>query len=80
MKIREAVVVRLECLCEQRGVNANKLAYDSGVHPSTLKSIINGNSKNPGVGTITKLCDGLDISVQEFFGVSIFDDLEQEID
>ena len=79
MKMREAIVVRLEELCVQRGIKPNQLAYDSCVHPSTVKSIINGNSKNPGICTIKKLCDGLEINFPEFFENEVFGELEQEI-
>ncbi len=80
MKSREAIVIRLEFFFEEKGLNINKLSYIAGVHPSTIKSIINGNSQNPGIVTIKKLCDGLDISFYEFFGDGIFKDLEQEIE
>lgn len=80
MKSREAIVIRLETLCVQRGVNASKLAYGAGVHPSTVKSIINGDSKNPGVVTIKKLCDALDVTISEFFVDGVFQTLEQEIE
>ncbi len=80
MKSREAVVIRLERLCSKKGINFSKLAYDAGVHPSTVKSIVNGSSKNPGIVTITKLCDGLDITVYDFFEDVIFQQLEQEIE
>lgn len=80
MKSREAIVVRLEFFFEEKGVNANKLAYIAGVHPSTIKSIINGNSQNPGIVTIKKLCDGLDISIYDFFVHAMFKSLEQEIE
>ena len=80
MKSREAIVVRLEFLCEKKGVNANRLAYIAGVHPSTIKSIINGNSQNPGIVTIKKLCDGLDVSFYDFFKDGMFQELEQEIE
>ncbi len=79
MKAREAVVIRLEVLLQQRGINPSQLAYDAGVHPSTVKSIMNGNSKNPGICTIKKLCDGLDIEFTDFFQDEVFDTLEQEI-
>ena len=80
MKSCEAVVIRLERLCLKKGINFNQLAYDAGVHPSTIKSILNGCSKNPGIVTITKLCDGLDITVYEFFGDKLFKELDQEIE
>lgn len=81
MKSREAVVIRLEILCVERGIKTSRLAYVAGVHPSTVKSIINGSSKNPGIATIKKLCDGLDITIQDFFGDVIFGSkLEQEIE
>ena len=51
----------------------------SGISPSTLYSVLNEKSQNPGIVTIKKLCDGLDISLREFFNTDIFDDIEQEI-
>ncbi len=80
MKSNEAVIVRLEILCVQRGIKTSKLAYVAGVHPSTVRSIINGSSKNPGISTIKKLCDGLNVTIQEFFMDVAFSDLEQEIE
>ena len=57
----------------------NALATVSGVSPSTIYSMLNEKSQNPGVVSIKKLCDGLEISVREFFDSDLFDDLEQEI-
>ncbi len=57
----------------------NALARSAAVPPSTLKNIVNGVSKNPGIVTIKMLCDGLDISLIEFFDTDEFRDLEQEI-
>ncbi len=80
MKSREAIVTRLEYICEEKGLNISKLAYVAGVHPSTVKSIINGESQNPGIVTLKKLCDGMEITFFDFFGDGIFQDLEQEIE
>ena len=80
MKSREAVVIRLEKIQNQRGMSPNQLAYIAGVHPSTVKSIMSGESKNPGIVTIKKLCDGLDVSFYDFFVDLMFKELEQEID
>lgn len=70
---------RLLQLCTERHITINGLANSSGVHPSTAKSIMNGASKNPGIVTIKKLCDGLDISLTEFFDTDYFRELEQEL-
>ena len=51
----------------------------AGISPSTLYSVLNEKSQNPGIVTIKKLCDGLEISLREFFDADIFDDIEQEI-
>ncbi len=80
MKISKAVAMRIEELCKERGITINGLANLSGVHPSTVKSIIYGASKNPGIATIKMLCDGLEITVVEFFNCEIFQSLEQEIE
>ncbi|MCI8804172.1 MAG: helix-turn-helix transcriptional regulator [Oscillibacter sp.] len=79
MDTRIAVANRLVFLCGQRGWTINKLATVSGVSPSTVKSILYGRSKNPGIVTIKILCDGLDMSLAEFFSGPEFGHLEQEI-
>ena len=79
MDTRTAVAKRLSALCGQRGWTINKLATVSAVSPSTLKSILYGKSKNPGIVTLKMLCDGLEISLAEFFSSEEFADLEQEI-
>lgn len=79
MGIYELVVARIRGLCEERKITPNALSYLSGISQSTVKSILNGESKNPGIVTIKKLCDGLDISIVEFFNTDEFKNLEQEI-
>ncbi|MCL1902785.1 MAG: helix-turn-helix domain-containing protein [Oscillospiraceae bacterium] len=79
MTTKKAVEKRIIELCEKYGIAVNTLANYAGVPPSTVYSILNEKSKNPGVVSIKKLCDGLDITLREFFDCDIFDDLEQEI-
>ena len=70
---------RILVLCEQKRFTINKLANESGIAPSTLKNILYGKSTNPGIVTIKMLCDGLGISLTEFFDTEEFSRLEQEI-
>lgn len=79
MLIKEAVEKRIIELCNKRNIAVNALANISGVSPSTIYSILNEKSKNPGVCSIKKICDGLDITIREFFNSELFDELEQEI-
>lgn len=79
MSAKEAVAKRILELCEERDIAVNALASSAGVSPSTVYSMLNNKSKNPGIVSIKKLCDGLDISIRQFFDSDIFDDLEQEI-
>ena len=79
MLIKEAIENRIFQLCEERGIAINALANISGVSPSTVYSILNEKSQNPGVVSIKKICDGLNISVRHFFDSELFDNLEQEI-
>ena len=79
MLIKEAVEKRIVQLCGERGIAINNLANISGVAPSTIYSILNEKSKNPGVCSLKKICDGLEISIRTFFDSDLFDDLEQEI-
>lgn len=70
---------RLIFLCGEKRITINKLATESGVAPSTIKNILYGKSTNPGIVTLKKLCDGLGISLIEFFNTEEFAALEQEI-
>lgn len=70
---------RLLALCGEKKMSIHKLATESGVAPSTIKNILYGKSKNPGIVTIKMLCDGLGISLIEFFNTKDFLELEQEI-
>ncbi len=79
MHIKQAVAARIIQLCQERSLAINALANLSGVPSSTVYSILNSKSMNPGVVTLQKLCDGLDISIREFFDSPLFDGLEQEI-
>ena len=79
MNTKEAIAKRIIELCEQRNMAINALANVSGVSPSTVDSMLNEKSQNPGVVSIKKLCDGLEITLREFFDSPIFDNLEQEI-
>ena len=79
MNIKQAVENRIIELCNERNIAVNSLANISGMPPSTVYSMLNQKSKNPGIVSIKKICDGLEISVREFFDSSLFDNLEQEI-
>ena len=79
MRTKEAVSLRIIELCKEKNIAINALANLSGVSPSTVYSMLNEKSQNPGAVSIKKLCDGLDITLREFFDSPIFDNLEQEI-
>ena len=79
MNAKEAVAQRILELCRERKIAVNTLANLSGVSPSTVYSMLNEKSQNPGVVSLKKLCDGLDITLRQFFDSELFDDLEQEI-
>ena len=79
MDTKEAVANRIHQLCEERNLAINALANLSGVPPMTVYSILNSKSKNPGIVNIKKLCDGLGITLGDFFNTAEFNLLEQEI-
>ena len=79
MNTREAISARILELCEERNITPNGLSNISAVPQATIKSILNGESSNPGCITIKKLCDGLNITLGSFFSTPIFDALDQEI-
>ena len=75
----ETVKNRILGLCEQKKMTVYKLSVESAVAPSSIKNILYGKSKNPGIVTIKMLCDGLGITLNDFFNTSEFKNLEQEI-
>lgn len=77
--VKEEVVARFQALCEERGLNANSLANLSGVTASTVYSMMDPKRKDISIITIKMLCDGLDMTLGEFFSTKEFDDLEQEL-
>ena len=70
---------RLLQLLEEHKMSIYKLAMESAVPPSSIKNILYGKSRNPGIVTLKMLCDGLGITLIEFFNAIEFEHLEQEI-
>ena len=79
MKTIDAVKTRILRLCDERNMSINKLATVCALPPSSIKNILYGKSCNPKLLTIKMICDGLDITLAEFFSTPQFDSLEQEI-
>ena len=79
MNTQQAVAARIRQLCREKGFTPNGISNYAAVPQATVKSILNGESQNPGVVTLKKLCDGVGITLGEFFATPEFDALEQEI-
>ncbi len=79
MTVGIAVKERILQLCDERNLSVNKLATISGVTQSTVNNIVSGRNNSATVSTVKKLCDGLNISLEEFFHSELFHGLEQEI-
>lgn len=74
-----AIKNRILQLCGERNISINKLANICGLPPSSVKNILYGKSHNPKILTLKMICDGLDITLKEFFDTKEFESLEQEI-
>lgn len=79
MNTKDAVVIRVKSICEKKGIKLNELANISGITPSTIYSMTDKTRRDVSIITIKKICDGLNITLGEFFQSPIFDSLEQEI-
>ena len=79
MTVGEALRKRITELCEKNKITLNKLSIISGITQSTLNNIVSGRNNSATVSTVKKICDGLDISLIDFFDCELFGDLEQEI-
>lgn len=79
MRLSEAIRLRILELCQQNRITLNKLSTICGITQSTLNNIISGRNATTTVSTIKKICDGLEITILDFFSSPVFDHLEQEI-
>ena len=79
MNVGQAVRKRIAELCEEKGISENKLANISGITQSTLNNIMSGRNNSTTISTIQKICDGLEITITDFFDSPIFLGIEQEI-
>ncbi len=79
MTLKDAIAKRIEDLCAERNLNPSSLAYLCGIDRSTIYSILGDKSKSPEVATVKKICDGLELTLGEFFSCAVFDELDQEI-
>lgn len=78
MKLSEAMSRKLNRICIEKNISINKLANISCLTQSTVQNIIDGNSKNPKTLTIVRICDGLGISLKDFFDDKVFDNIDRE--
>ena len=79
MTISKAVIFRILELCRQNDITLNRLSTICGITQSTLNNIVSGRNNSTTVSTIKKICDGLEITILDFFTSPLFEELEQEI-
>ena len=79
MDVGSAVRLRILELCNENNITVNKLATVSGITQTTLNNIVNGRNNSTTVSTVKKICDGLNITLIDFFSSAVFSNLEQEI-
>ena len=79
MNVKQAVVARFREIMKERSMRPNELANLAGVTPSTVYSMLDERRKELSINVIKKLCDGLEMTLGEFFSAPLFDNLEQEI-
>lgn len=79
MTVGEACKARIQNLCKERRITLNKLSIICGITQSTLNNIVGGRNKSVTVSTVQKICDGLEITILDFFNDPLFHNLEQEI-
>ena len=80
MNVKDAVAIRIQELCDERQIRIYELATLAGVTPSTVYSMVNDTKRREvRLSTVKKLCDGIEISLPEFFDAPVFLELDQEI-
>lgn len=76
MELNDMISARITNLCKENNLSINRLASICGLRQSTVSNILNGNSKNPTISSIKKICDGLEISLADFFDDPIFTSID----
>ena len=71
-EMQAVLVERIENLCKEKGLSTYQLALEAGIPMSTLAHIMKGTTKNPGIFTLVRICEGLGISLSEFFDIEAF--------
>ena len=79
MTVKDAVANRFRKICKDRNIKPNELANWAGITPSSVYSMLDPKRREVSVNLVKKLCDGLDMTLGEFFSTPEFDGLEQEI-
>lgn len=79
MSVKDAVALRFQLLCQEQNMKLNELANRSGVTPSTVYNLMDRRRRDVSLLTVKKLCDGLGLSLGDFFSAPLFEDLEQEL-
>lgn len=76
-QVQEILIDRIKQLCKEKGISYYKLSYKATIPMTTLMNIVEGNTKNPGIFNIMKICDGLGVSMKEFFDTKEFEEARQ---
>ena len=79
MTIHQAIVLRIREICAENNITLNKLSTQCGITQSTLNNVISGRNKSTTASTIQKICDGVNITVRDFYASTVFDDIEPEL-
>ena len=79
MTIHQAIVLRIREICAENKITLNKLSTQCGITQSTLNNVISGRNKSTTASTIQKICDGVNITVRDFYASPVFDDIEPEL-
>ena len=78
VKLSEAMSRKLLKICEERDISINKLATICLLTQSTVQNIIECNSVNPKLLTVVRICDGLGMTLEEFFSDELFKNIDRE--
>lgn len=78
MNISRAISLKLLKIIREKDITVNKLANICCLTQSTVDSLLNGKSKNPKLLTIVRICDGLNLSMTEFFDDELFNNIDRE--
>ncbi len=78
MNLNDAIIKRIEEICNEKGSNVCEIALNGGMSPSAIYDLLKGRTKCSKVITVKRFCEGAEMTLSEFFDREYFNHIEED--